>query len=71
MPETPKQLFKRIAAKRANRVIKDLSILSNCAERKHYDYSDGQIDKIFSAIENATQKARGRFAIRKVDEIKL
>lgn len=53
--------FKRLAASRTNDILNRLRILSNCANRSSYDYTEQDINKIFSAIEKATKEARSKF----------
>lgn len=53
--------FKRLAEKRTNEVLKKLRILGNCANRNAYDYSEDEINKIFSAIEKATKEVKSKF----------
>ncbi len=53
--------FKRLATYRTNGVLKRLQVLSNCANRSAYEYSEGEINKIFSTIEKATRDAKSKF----------
>jgi len=59
--EEKSERFKRLAATRTNEIINKLRILSNCANRSAYDYSEEDINKIFTAIEKATRVARSKF----------
>ena len=59
--EEKSEIFKRLAATRTNEIINKLRILSNCANRSAYDYSEEDINKIFTAIEKATRVARSKF----------
>ena len=59
--EDKKQRFKRLAAARTNDILNKLRVLSNCANRSAYEYSDEEINKIFSAIERATKESRSKF----------
>ncbi len=63
--------FKRIAASRTNNILKKLRILSNCANRSAYEYSKEEIDKIFSAIEEAVRESKSKFYFPKDDNFKL
>lgn len=71
MNETPRQRFIRIAEKRANRIIREVSILGNCGDRKNYDYDEEQINAIFGTIDSAVLKAKSRFSSKKIDKVKL
>ena len=59
--EEKTERFKRLAATRTNEILNKLRILSNCANRSAYDYSEEDINKIFTAIEKAAQVARSKF----------
>ncbi len=63
--------FKRIATSRTNNILEKLRILSNCANRSSYEYSKEEIDKIFSAIEEAAKESRSKFYFPKNDNFKL
>jgi hypothetical protein len=53
--------FKRLAATRTNEILNKLRILSNCANRSAYEYSEEDVNKIFVAIEKAAKEARSKF----------
>jgi hypothetical protein len=70
--ETREARFKRIATKRTNDIIHKIQLLGNCSNRSAYDYSEEQINKIFSAIEKITREAKSRFSYtKKKKEFKL
>lgn len=56
-----KERFKRLASFRTNGVLKRLQVLSNCSNRSAYDYSEEDINKIFSTIEKAVRDSRSKF----------
>ena len=43
--------FKRVAARRTNDIIRRIRLLGNCSNRSSYNYTEEQINKIFSALE--------------------
>ena len=61
MKETKRERFQRIATNRTNRIIDQLRLLGNCSNRLAYEYSDKDVNKIFSAIEGAVSDAKKRF----------
>ncbi len=69
--EEARRRFKRIAAARANRIIRDIKLLGNCGDRKHYDYTQEQRDKIFFPIEQALEETKSRFSVRNVHRVEL
>ena len=49
--EEKRNRFKKLAVYRTNEVLKRLKVLSNCANRSAYEYSEEEVNKIFSEIE--------------------
>ena len=54
--ENKKERFKRLAAYRTNEILKRLRILGNCSNRSAYEYTEEDINKIFSEIEKMNYK---------------
>lgn len=63
--------FKRIAEHRTNRILNDLRLLGNTANRNTYAYSDDQIDKIFDALEDKLAEVKGKFYRKSRDKFEL
>jgi hypothetical protein len=61
MSETRHQRFERLATKRVNRILNDLRLLGNLSNRSSYDYTDSEIQKIFSAIDSASKHSKSKF----------
>ena len=59
--EEKRERFKRLGTARTNEVLKRLKILSNCGNRSAYDYSEEEINKIFSTVERAVRDAKSKF----------
>lgn len=59
--ETKRDRFVRLAENRTNKIINMVQLLGNCSNTSIYDYSDADVDKIFSAIESSLKEARKRF----------
>lgn len=53
--------FKRVAEGRTNKIIDQLRLLGNCANKSNYEYSDEDIKKIFSAIENELRLTKAKY----------
>lgn len=53
--------FIRLANKRTNKILEDIDILANLANKNQYLYTDDQVDKIFCAIEEALKFAKDNF----------
>lgn len=63
-----KDNFKRIAAKRTNELLKRIKILGNCSNRSHYDYSEEEVNKIFSEVEKKIREAKAKFTFPNRDK---
>ena len=66
-----RERFKRLATQRTNAVIQKVKVLSNCANRSAYEYSEEEVSKIFSEIEKRLKEARGKFHYSKPTQFKL
>ncbi len=53
--------FVKIAEKRVNYILINLSNLGNCANRKNYDYSDDDVKKIFAEIDKRVREIKLKF----------
>lgn len=61
MEETRRQRFKRIAGARTNKILDMLKLLGNCSNTGNYEYSENDVKKIFSAIENELRISKSKF----------
>lgn len=71
MQETKNERFKRLAKQRGDRALKDIQLLGNLSNRNNYEYSDQDIRKIFSALEEELRSTKARFGSNKKREIKF
>jgi hypothetical protein len=69
--ETPRDRFKRLATLRTNTVLKRLKVLGNCANRQAYEYSEDEVDKIFSEVERKLKEVKAKFHFPKNREFHL
>lgn len=60
--ENKKERFRRVAQARTNKIIKMLRLLGNCSARNIYQYDDGQVEQIFTALQIELDTARQRYA---------
>lgn len=63
--------FKRLATKRTNIILDRIRILGNCANRSAYEYSEAEINKIFSEIDRLLKETKVKFHFPKNKEFKL
>lgn len=63
-----RERFERLAEKRTNAVLKKLDVLSNCANRNRYEYTEEEIDKMFKAIRKKMNKVKSQFEFEDQEE---
>lgn len=66
-----RERFKRLASQRTNAVLQKLKVLGNCANRSAYEYTEEEINKIFSEIERRVREMKSKFHFIKNKEFKL
>lgn len=68
-----RERFERVAAKRTQKLLDLLDILGNCSNKSNYEYTEEDIRKMFSAIENKTKSIKASFgnAINKEEKNKF
>ena len=69
--ENRRERFKRLASARTNSVLKKIKVLGNCSNRQAYDYTEEEIEKIFSTIDKYTRAVKTKFHFPKQEKFKL
>lgn len=69
--ETRHDRFRRIASKRTNEILEKIRILGNCSNKSSYDYTEEEINRIFSEIEKQLKLTKGKFLAGKSGRFKL
>jgi len=69
--ESRHERFKRIAAKRTNEILEKIRILGNCSNKSSYEYTEEEINKIFSEIEKQLKFTKAKFLAGKRERFKL
>ena len=59
--ESKSDRFIRIAEARTNKIINMIRLLGNCANKRNYDYTDDEVKKIFSTLENELRIAKSKY----------
>lgn len=59
--ETKRDKFVRLAEARTNKIIDMIQLLGNCSNLGAYDYTQKDVEKMFSAIESALKSSKARF----------
>ena len=66
--ESKRDRFIRLAETRTNKIIDMLQLLGNCSNTSAYEYTQKDIEQIFSAIEFEVREAKKKFS--KTESIK-
>jgi len=66
-----RERFKRLATYRTNEVLRKVKVLGNCANRSAYEYTEEEVNKIFSEIDKMVRSTKTKFHIIKKAEFKL
>lgn len=61
MENKKSEKFKELATRRVRRVIKDIRLVGNLANRNNYRYTDDQVHKIIRALNAEIRALRQRF----------
>lgn len=61
--ETAEEKFKRIASARTQKIIDMVNLLGNCSNTYTYEYTEEEVNKIFSTIEKELQINKDKFKI--------
>ncbi len=60
--ETNRERFIRIAEARTQKIINMIDLLGNCSNPYNYEYSQKDVDKMFSAIEQALRSCKQKYS---------
>jgi hypothetical protein len=67
--ESKSDKFVRIAERRTNKILSDISLLGNLSNRINYKYSTEQTDQMFSAIETQLQEVKEKFYSKEKQDV--
>jgi len=62
MATSKREKFVGLAEARVNRALKDLQLIGNLSNRAAYEFSDGDVKRIFGALQKGLDAARTRFS---------
>ena len=65
--ETKREKFVRLAEARTNKIIDMIRLLGNCSNKSNYDYTDADIQKIFTAIDKEIKNTKLKFSVSEVE----
>lgn len=69
--ESRSERFKRLASKRTNDILEKIRILGNCYNKSSYEYTEEEVNKIFSEIEKQLKLTKAKFLAGKRERFKL
>jgi hypothetical protein len=69
--ETKEERFKRVAERRVQRVLESVRSLSQCSNKRMYEWNDQQVKKIWSAIERELKLCKASFEGAEPEEFRL
>lgn len=61
MSESRNDRFRRLAVTRGDRLIREIALLGNLANRKNYEYSSEEVEALFAPIEAELREVRALF----------
>ena len=62
MNKSPKrQRFTKVASNRVQKVIDFLTLLQNCANRNNYEYTEDDVEHMFSEIQKTLKETRAKY----------
>jgi len=69
--KTKEQRFKKVAERRVQRVLDSLRGLSQCSNKRMYEWDDEQLKRIWNAIDKELEKCKASFENAKPEVFKL
>ena len=59
--KTPRERMQTVGVARVNAALDALRILENCSDRASYEYTEAEVNKIFSALKDKTASVEQAF----------
>ena len=69
--ESRHERFKRIASKRTNDIFEKIRILGNCSNKSSYEYTEEEVNKIFSEIDKQLKLTKAKFLGGRKEKFRL
>lgn len=69
--ESKRDRFVRIVESRMNKIIDMLRLLGNCANKSNYDFTDADVNKIFSTLEKELRATKMKYTSTGSEEEKF
>jgi hypothetical protein len=58
---TKSEKFRALAESRVTKALKSIELIGNLSDTKNYEYSEAEVKKIFSFLENTLDSSKRRF----------
>jgi hypothetical protein len=55
--------FRRLAEARGNRLLRDIQLIGNLANKNNYTYTDADVRKIFSVVDEELRFTKAKFSV--------
>jgi len=69
--ETKNEKFQRLAEKRVNETIKKIELIGNLSNKRNYQYTEDDINKVLKALKNALKDLEQKFKTTKPTKFKF
>jgi len=56
-----RQRFEKVAGNRVQKILDTLTLLQNCSNRNNYEYSESDVEQMFSEISKALKDTRSAY----------
>lgn len=66
-----RERFKKVATQRTVKILKMIELLGNCSNKKNYEYTKEEVDKIFKAIETELKITKDKFKVQQAEKKKF
>ena len=67
---TKRERFKKVAGNRVQRLLDTFALLSNCSNKNNYEYSQEDVEKMFSVINAALRDCQKEFSDKRKQDKK-
>lgn len=59
--ETRRRRFEKVASNRVQRILDTLTLLQNCAKKNNYEYTEKDVEMMFTEITKAVKESKAAF----------
>ena len=59
--KTKRERFEKVAGNRVQKIIDFLTLLQNCSNRNNYEYTEADVEHMFTEIQKILKETRSKF----------